>query len=362
MAYENCLTYLRRRGALSLRGAPFCPVDDLILSLCAYAPLEGLVPGVAEDRWVPFAQAVAGLVRRPGWDKVGPLMARQIPDLVLLAAQAPRFRAGQLGCCAAVTDERTQFAALTYRLPDGTLYLAFRGTDDTLVGWKECFAMSYSPAVPAQELARDYLLQVAQRHRGKLRLGGHSKGGNLAMYAALHAPAVVRQRILSVCSHDGPGFCQDPTRSRPYRALAGRLTTFVPQASLVGTLLHQDPKAKTVKSHGRGTVGQHDPFTWEVQGTGFRLLPHPSRRGQREAAGFRGWVDSMDPREREVFTQVFFQLLSARQAQTLSEISQRWVDSALGAVGAYRRLEPQLRRDMLEYVWRFVRNMALGGG
>lgn len=72
-------------------------------------------------------------------------------------------------------DQQTQFAALTFRLPDGTLYLAFRGTDDTLVGWKECFAMSYAFPVPAQALAQDYLVQAAQRPR-RLRVGGHSKG------------------------------------------------------------------------------------------------------------------------------------------------------------------------------------------
>lgn len=356
---ENCLTYLRRRGALPFRAAPFCPVDDLILSMCAYAPFGGIVP--AEDGWVALAPAVAALVRRPGWDRVGPLMARQIPDLVVQAARSPRFRGVKLGCYAERLDERTQFAALTYALPDGTLYLAFRGTDDTLVGWKECFAMSYSPAVPAQGLALDYLLRAARQHRGKLRLGGHSKGGNLAMYASLQAPAEVRRRILSVCSHDGPGFAQDLTRTPAYRALAGRLTTYVPQASLVGTLLHQDPRAKTVMSHGRGTVGQHDPFTWAVRGTTFRTLPRQDRRGRRRTAGFQGWVDSMAPREREAFTQVFFYLLSAGQASTLTQVSRRKVASLLAAAGAFGALPGQARREMVDYVWRFLRNMVMGG-
>ena len=362
MRYANCLTYLHRRGALPFRAAPFCPVDGLILSMCAYAPFGGILPGRGEAGWLSFTQGAARLVRRPGWDRTGPLMARQIPDLVLQAAESPRFRGVKLGEQEEILDGQTQFAALTYALPDGTLFLAFRGTDDTLVGWKECFSMSYSPAVPAQRLALDYVRQVAGAHRGKLRLGGHSKGGNLAMYAALHAPADLRRRILTVCSYDGPGFGQDLTQTRPYRALAGRMTTFVPQTSLVGTLLHQDPRAKTVKSHGRGLVRQHDPFTWEVRGTSFLTLPRPSRRGQREAAGFRGWVNSMAPEEREEFTDVFFQLLAAPQAETLSDLTRSWTGSVLAMAGAYRRLEPALQRDMLGYVSRFVRNMVVGGG
>lgn len=360
MAYDNCLTYLRRRGSLSLGQAPLCPVDDLILSMLAYAPFGGILPGAGEGGWVPLSQAVAELVRRPGWDAVGPLMARQIPTLVVRAARSPRFGALKLGCYEEVQDGQTQFAALTYRLPDGTPYLAYRGTDDTLTGWKECFAMSYSPAIPAQILARDYLLQVAGTHRGKLRLGGHSKGGNLAMYAALHAPAAVRGRVLSVCSHDGPGFHGDLTATRSYRALAGKMTTFVPQNSLVGTLLHQDPRAKTVKSHGRGTVGQHDPFTWEVRGTTFRTLPRPSYRGRRKAAGFRRWVDSMAPAERVEFTRIFFRLLAAPQGGTLSAVTRSWTHSALAMAGAFRRLSPREQREMVGFVWRFLRSMVRG--
>ncbi|MFR5026907.1 MAG: Mbeg1-like protein [Evtepia gabavorous] len=301
------------------------------------------------------------LTQRPGWDAVGLIMAKDTPALVRQAARSPRFQTLGLGCAAGVLDQQTQFAALTFRLPDSTLYLAFRGTDDTLVGWKECFAMSYAFPVPAQALAQDYLVQVAQRHPGRLRVGGHSKGGNLAVWAALHAPPLLRRRILRVTSHDGPGFGQDLTRTRAYGALAPRLVTYIPQASLVGTLLHQDPRAQIIQSHGVGTVGQHDPFSWTVRGTGFVSLPRRSRRGDRESAGFRGWVDALSPAEREEFTQVFFDLLAASRAETLSEFSQSWADSALAVAGAYAALPPAVRRDMLDYLWRFLVNMGTGG-
>ena len=192
-------------------------------------------------------------------------------------------------------------------------------------------------------------------------MGGHSKGGNLAVWAALHAPPLLRRRILRVTSHDGPGFGQDLTRTRAYGALAPRLVTYIPQASLVGTLLHQDPRAQIIQSHGVGTVGQHDPFSWTVRGTGFVSLPRRSRRGDRESAGFRGWVDALSPAEREEFTQVFFDLLAASRAETLSEFSQSWADSALAVAGAYAALPPAVRRDMLDYLWRFLVNMGTGG-
>lgn len=361
MAFETCLTYLRRRGKLPFRAASFGPVDNLILSLCAYDPFEWVLPGVESGVWLTFPRAVDKLTQKPGWDDVGVLMSPHTPELVVETARSPRFRSLALGCMETVSDQDTQFAALTYRLPDGTLFLAFRGTDDTLAGWKECFAMSYSPTVPSQRLALDYLVRVAAKYPGKLRLGGHSKGGNLAVWAAVHAPALIRRRILMVYSNDGPGFHRDLTHTPTYRALAPRIVTYVPQASLVGALLHQDPRARTVKSHGRGTAGQHDPFTWEVHSGSFRFLPRRSRQAQREADGFQGWVDSMAPAEREEFTEVLFSLLSAAQAKTLSELSEHWADTALAALGAYRALPPETRRDMLNDIWRFLRNLSTGG-
>lgn len=359
MAYENCLDYLRLRGIFPGTVAPFCPVDNLILSVCAYVPWEEAVPTLRDGDWLPFPQAVEALTSHPDWDAVGLIMPKDTPTLVVEAARSPRFRPLALGYCEHVQDENTQFAALTYRLPDGTLYLAFRGTDDSLAGWKECFALSYT-TVPAQKLAQEYLIQVARRYPGKLRVGGHSKGGNLAVWAAVHAPPLVRRRILQVISNDGPGFGRDLTTTRAYQELADRIVTYVPQASLVGTLLHQDPRARIIQSHGASTVGQHDPFSWEVKGTGFVPLPHRSRRGERESAGFRGWVDSMNPQEREEFTEVFFSLLAASQAETLSELSQGWADSALAVVSAYAALPPEIRRDMLRFIWRLLKNLSWG--
>ena len=128
----------------------------------------------------------------------------------------------------------------------------------------------------------------------------------------------------------------------------------------MGTLLHQDPRARIIQSHGASTVGQHDPFSWEVKGTGFVPLPHRSRRGERESAGFRGWVDSMNPQEREEFTEVFFSLLAASQAETLSELSQGWADSALAVVSAYAALPPEIRRDMPRVYLALAKKPQLG--
>ncbi|MDO4517276.1 MAG: DUF2974 domain-containing protein [Bacillota bacterium] len=360
MSRENCLDYLEKRGHLPFSQAPFCPIDSLILSVCAYARFEGLLPGPTSGVTLPFRQAVAQLTAQDGWDHTGVLMADQIPRLVERAAACPRFARVRLGCWESILDEETgtQFAALTWFLPDGTLYLAFRGTDDSLVGWKECFRMAFTFPIPAQKLAEDYLAQVAAHHLGKLRLGGHSKGGNLAVWAAVHADPMVRRRILRVDSHDGPGFTRDLTGTPAYQALAHRIRVYVPQSSLVGALLHQDRHCQIIRSHGTGTVAQHDPFSWEVEGTGYHPLPHRSAFGERSAQAVRLWLASLTPEEVEEFVDVLFDLLSAGHARTLTDITSALADNALSMARAYQALDRATRREIRSCLRRML--VALG--
>lgn len=360
MSRKNCLDYLEERGHLPFSQAPFCIIDSLILSVCAYAPLEGVLPGLASQETLPLRQAVDQLTAQAGWDHTGVLMADQIPRLVVRTAESPRFARVRLGCCESILDEETgtQFAALTWFLPDGTLYLSFRGTDDSLVGWKECFRMAFTFPIPAQKLAEDYLAQVAVRHPGKLRLGGHSKGGNLAVWAAVHAPPMVRRRILRVDSHDGPGFTRDLTGTPAYQTLAKRIRICVPQSSLVGALLHQDRHCQVIRSHGSGTVGQHDPFSWEVEGTQYRLLPRRSAFGRKSAETVHAWLAAMSPQEQEEFVEVLFHLLAAGHAKTLTDITSALADNALSMAKAYRALDPTTRREIRSCLRRML--VALG--
>ena len=348
VAFENCLTYLRRRGRLPFRAASFGPVDNLILSLCAYDPFEWVLPGVESGVWLPFSQAVEKLTQQPGWDDTGLLMSPHTPELVVEAARSPRFRALALGCMETVADQDTQFAALTYRLPDGTLFLAFRGTDDTLAGWKECFAMSYSPSVPSQRLALDYLVRVATKYPGKLRLGGHSKGGNLAVWAAVHAPALLRRRILMVYSNDGPGFHEDLWDLPQHRRVAERLHSIVPKSSVVGMLLEHEEDYTVVDSDQLGFL-QHDGFSWQVLGDRFVTLRQVTRQAQLSDQELRRWVRELSAQERGRFVEGLFQVLDASGAETLSDLKA----DILKATGAMAKALAELDKETRDGLLRF---------
>lgn len=359
MSYKNCLDYLNTQGLLPFSLAPFCEIDSLILSVCAYANFDGILPGVGEGT-LSFRSAVERLTTKPNWAHTGPVMAQRIPDLVVKAAQSPRFSRLRLGCYESILDENevSQFAAMTWFLPDGTSFLAFRGTDDTLVGWKESFSMAYHFPVPGHGHAAAYFDRVAQAHPGKLRLGGHSKGGNLAMWAAVQAEPLARARVLRVYSHDGPGFTRDLTRTHAYRSIADRITNYVPESSIVGTLLQPAGRFQVIESHGSGIQGQHDPFTWEVIGTTFRYRARRSPIGRKSAKTIHRWLESMDPWELEAFVDVLFTLLGANDAKTLTDITTTLPESSRAIAQAYRGLDRATRKQIRFVLGRLVASLG----
>ena len=265
---SNIFDYLAWRGDLSFGNAPLCPVDALIFSMLPYIRLEDFVPPSARDEPVRLADAASAYFANPP-KKVNPDVNHA--KLLQLLAEAPRFAPLRLLAAQKEVDRESvmQFAAITVLLPGQNLFVAFEGTDDTLIGWQEDFRMSYECPVPAQLRARSYLRAVAAAHPlRRIFVGGHSKGGNLAMYAAVHSGPEVRYRIRAVYNNDGPGFCDDTLSSTEYAEMRERIHTYLPQSSIVGVLLEHDESYKIVKSEAKG-LAQHDPYTWQIRGNDF---------------------------------------------------------------------------------------------
>ena len=165
-------------------------------------------------------------------------------------------------------------------LPDGSAYVAFRGTDDTIVGWKEDFNMAFTPEIPAQRYAADYLQQAAAALAFRpLLVGGHSKGGNLAVYAAVFCGEAIQKQIRAVYNNDGPGFYASLLELPEHRRIAGKITTLLPESSVVGMLLEHEEAYQVVRST-QIRLMQHDGFSWQVLGRRFRA-PDGACRGRQ---------------------------------------------------------------------------------
>ena len=347
----NILDYLDWRGDLTFAQSPFNEVDNLILAELSFVDFKGIVPRTGEGKSVFLAGAAEQYFARfPAGEKIdmGVLVPDEIPELLRKMAASRRFGALGLNCFEDKTDHERgeQFAALTVELGEGSVYLAFRGTDDTLAGWKEDFMLACTPQIPAQRMAAEYVAWVAKQYpRRKLRIGGHSKGGNLAVWSAVHAPANVQRRIREVWSNDGPGFHTDILSLPEHADIVRRIITILPQSSLVGMILEHDEDYTVVRSSERG-AWQHDGFSWEVRGPDFVHLHSVTRQGRRNDLVLKEWVRNMPLDQREKFVEGLFEVLTASGAETLTELKEESLKGAAAMVRAMKDLDKDTREAL----------------
>lgn len=314
---SNVLDYIRWRGDLSFAQDPLNAVDSVIFSNLVYVryPAELVTDGE--------------LTLRQVWENMrqrDDLPQRGNPHrLELLEAAAASQRFGLVKSALYrsefIPEEDTQFAALSSLLPDGSLVIAFRGTDNTLVGWKEDFNMSFQEAVPAQRLAVEYVRETSARYAMPLHLCGHSKGGNLAMYAAAMSSPELRGRIRGVYNNDGPGFQKHMLTMPGYLEMVPRIHTFVPQSSIIGMLMEHAEPYRVIRSTQVGIM-QHDVFTWEVEGKHFLPVEELTPDARFVNATIRGWLMSMDLQERNQMVDALFQLLTYGNVERAADIFQ----------------------------------------
>lgn len=261
----NIVTYLREYGDHIFGELPFNEVDNLVLAELSYLDLTGIVPTVEQHASIRMSEAMrtAVLLSKEGSGLGG--MHREFLELL---GGCARFGSARLSNLSVILDAatNTQFCALHVTLGDRTTYVSFRGTDNSIVGWREDFNMCYE-VVPSERRAADYL-QRTMRLTGRYRVGGHSKGGTLAVYAALMCPPVKRRRIVAVYNNDGPGIPRDTVDLSGWDDLEPLVSFYVPTYSVFGQLFRNMEPDKIVRSSGEGVM-QHDGYTWQVEGTGF---------------------------------------------------------------------------------------------
>jgi hypothetical protein len=312
--------YLDWRGDIPFSCSPCNEVDNYILCKIGCPDWTGIVPrngylpaGVAVDRC--FADRAPYL---------GALASPVIPDILRKLPQTRRFSPLLLGEFLLLRDGRKgeQFSALTVALPDGTRYISFRGTDDTLIGWKENFLMSVEEVVPAQRDALEYLKEEAEKAPGPLIVGGHSKGGNLAVYAAMNAGKRIQDRILAVYNNDGPGFFRDVSAESGYRHIKPKLHVIMSENAIVGVLLNYERDCDIVRTEASG-VAAHDGFRWEVRGTSFVRADDYSVESRAFAASMSQQLELMSLSERQEFIEALFGTLDSAGIKTISDLTEQ---------------------------------------
>ncbi len=350
----NVFDYIKWRGDLTFEQSPLNEIDALIFCELSYIFFDGIVPEDPSDGIITLAEAAEIFFERnAGLDEIrlGEIIPKEIIPLFRTVAASKRFSSLPLSHFVNIIDDQTveQFSAISYFPDDETVFVAYRGTDDTITGWREDFRMAFLTPVPAQKRAEEYLLKASEDAKS-LYVAGHSKGGNLALWAAMNASDEIAERIGKVYNFDGPGFLDDVWESELYERVAGKISTVIPTGSVVGLLLKYDKNYRVTKSSAKGYLHQHDALTWEVEGVEFVCDEDvaPDVKRAHEVVG--KWIYSMEPDERRTFVEGFFDILCSTSAKTVTDLA----ENRSAVIKAFSNIEPETRQALMSGVKFFL--------
>lgn len=315
------LDYLKEYGDYSLEEKPFNDVDSLVLCQFVYLKFDGMVPGPGEE---PGAVSVQELAVHKDYDHLYADERYRKDNTALFQKVYKSRRFGNMRLWNYVNqvaqDQETQFSAVVFGLSDGTTYVAYRGTDESIVGWKEDLNLAFSEPVPGQRMSVSYLEQAAQMIPGDFYVGGHSKGGNLAVYASMNCSAGVRERIGRIYDHDGPGFRPEVRQNSAYEEIADRIHKTVPRSSCVGMLLYTEENYKVVESKTIG-LAQHNPYTWLIRGDSFKVVEEIRAGRKFMDQALNEWILSLDQEQMHTFVDTLYHVVQASETDNLIDFT-----------------------------------------
>ena len=346
----NVCDYVRWRGDLTLEQSEFNEIDNLILARFSYFPFDKII----RENEIATIKELSRRFSNQDVTKL-PILWKDDVELFPLMGNSKRF-GGMLATKyinKIDAEQEKQFSAITVLMPDGTIYVSYRGTDNTIVGWKEDFNMSFKSHIASQISAKQYLEEIAKEYpSSKIIIGGHSKGGNIAVYAATFASKDVKDRIINVYNNDGPGFCEDVIETTEYQEILPRVHTYIPQSSIIGRLMNHKEKYTIVESVQRGIM-QHDLYSWQVLGKEFVTLKKLTNESEFIDKTIKEWLENVEPEKREQVIDAVFEILNTTEAQTMKELKANWFANAKTILGTYKNIDS----DTKEMVWQTVNEL-----
>ena len=311
--------YLDQVAYDSIYDTPFNELDLLMLTEITYLPFDQIV----SDQMSPDCTCRLFEAAEKAPQDLSMLVTKNRLKLLEKVASSTRFKNIKLmGYVNDIdSDVQKQFAAMIFKIKPDSYVLTFRGTDDSIIGWKEDFHMTYMDQVPAQKTAVNYLRKAMDALPGQFILTGHSKGGNLASYAASQIEPEYQERIQSIYSYDAPGLNHSVITSQGYQTISDKIKRYIPQGSIVGMMLETPKQAQIVKSTAIGGLAQHDTFTWQISGQTFVLLDNLNPESLQVDKTLKNWVDSVSDEELKDFFDLFFGLILDAGISSINDLT-----------------------------------------
>lgn len=343
---NTIITYLSKHGDKDLSEEPFNEIDSLILCQLSYLHYDAFV-GSVKDEASPVA--VRDIFESEDYEELflDYWFKKDNHKLFEGFVRSKRFGETTLNFFENIisTESEAQFSAITFILPDKSVYVAFRGTDATLIGWKEDLKLAYSKPLRSQELAAGYLIDVSGTFSGPFRVGGHSKGGNLAVYATMNVPYSIRDRVMDVYDHDGPGFRPEILDQGHFEELKDRVHKYIPKSSIVGIILEEQLPYEIVESYSVGAL-QHNTYTWKCKDR--RLVRAKGSNGIRDLSEktLNEWILSLSKSEVDAFIDTLFDILTAGDAKSIFDIVKNPGETLSFGVSAFKDLSEETKHAL----------------
>lgn len=333
---DTIKNYIRYYKDVTFEESPFNDVDNVLFCCLVYIDLKSTV-----DKAITMKDAGKKFFSQIDYKKLKneiPVIRKAIDNFELLF-NGKRYRDVILSNYEKVVNEETQFCAMTYKLPDGTMYIAYEGTDDSMIGWKEDFDLIYKFPVPSQEMAIRYINKVVKFTTKKVMVGGHSKGGNLAMTASMYGKPYIRRKIVTVYNNDGPGFKKEQFESKEYKQMLPKLKMFVPEESIVGLLLRHPNHYVPIKSNGIGLL-EHDLNNWNCYGPIF-IKGTMSENSKNIETRILSWLNNHDDEKRKAFVDILFDTFEKCEITLFSQLRQFKLSRMIKLIKASRKIDKE---------------------
>ncbi|MCX5774974.1 MAG: DUF2974 domain-containing protein [Firmicutes bacterium] len=341
---SDCFAYVKNAQE-PLRGTNFKEVDAVVLSLLSYLHFQDFKDRTSLSEMGERAEEAAVNTRVPDLNR----------ELLVVCGASPRYGHIRIDKYADETNlvSVEQFSAVTFFIDWETIYVAFRGTDGTIVGWQEDFELAFMDEIPAQGQAKEYLKRILKEYWWcRVIVGGHSKGGNLAVYAGMSQKKSHASRITRIFNLDGPGFKKELYETDKFKITRPKVEKIVPEYSVIGMLLEDENHYVVVKSSGNWLY-QHDLYNWWVdEQTG--ALTYISAINEDAANINRTifhWLDNIDEKKRSTVIESLFSIMKRTECTTIACVIENWKSHVIRLILQYRKEDKKsrvlLRKDLV---------------
>lgn len=353
----NCFDYLKWRGDLTFEVSPLNCIDVLIFSQLGYLNFDGLLTDSFrfQETLYTLNQKFISSANYDERKNMGVLINRDIPLLFDIVSKSNRFALVKVCGYVSVLDfeNEIQFSATTFCYAQKKYITIFRGTDDSIVGFKEDFKLAYLDVIPSQTLALNYFKQAEKELKGDFIIAGHSKGANQAMFVAVNVDKKTQNKISAVYNLDGPGFSEEFYQRESFKNIQDRLYSFYPYFSVVGMIFNHPVNYQIVKS-SENAIMQHDPISWQLVGTSFVTEEDFSKESKFFYVSINEWTKNLSLSDKQKFVTTLFEIIESSGAKFNSDIDENKLESYTKMVVSFAKLDSSTRSQIFKFISNLV--------